>query len=485
MNSISAAVKRWVPELDERIWLPALAVGGFAVLFMKEVSVPFLLLAVAFAAFAWWTKDSPEMSLYLLAAYLPFGRLVSDPAETPNILLTGLLAGAVLALALAGRRMDARFFSWTPLGGAVALFAGLSVFSLFRASFLYGEWYFWSRSSELAGWLMQIGFFFLVFWTVRDARSAKTLISVILGAVFMVGMMATWEYVGSGGDSFESSRVWGIADEPNRLGAFFVSYMFFFPALFLADPRRRSYWFLAIPFLFSLRGLMVTFSRGGYLAFAAGVLAAAWFRHKGLFVLAVATGLFLLMNPAFLPGGIRYRLEMTVAKNAPKEAAASLDLTRLLEASASDRFEIWDTSVRIIQDHPWWGVGFGAFAGFFADYSSGRMEFDNAHNAFLMIAAEQGIPAALLFFLILCLAVDQAVRLYQRTADRQVNGIALGFAAGVVGMTVANLFSHCFGFQEISGYFWMLAGVVAKLWVLEQRRPMTAAEYAGWRERSE
>ena len=215
---------------------------------------------------------------------------------------------------------------------------------------------------------------------------------------------------------------------------------------------------------------MVTFSRGGYLAFAAAVLAAAWFRNKALFFAAVVLGVVVLSNPVFLPSGIRYRIEMTLVKTPGQSAAPwNWDLTRLMEASAANRFEIWDASVRIIQDHAIWGVGFGAFPGYLMDYSNGRQEFDNAHNAFLMTGAEMGIPAAVLLFLLFWMAGDQAAALYRRTKDRAVKAIALGVAAGVVGTAAANLFSYCFGYQEITCYFWMLAGLVAKMLVLEKR----------------
>lgn len=414
----------------------------------------------------------PEIPLFLLAAYLPFSRRVSEPNELPSLLVTGILAALALIAHIGRQRSCGQPVArWTPLAWAITGFAGLAVVSLFRAGVVYGGWYLPSRTMELIGWLMPVTLFFLTFWVVQDGPTLKRLVAFLMVMVTLVALLAIREYMSDAGDSFEGSRVGGIADDPNRLGGFFVSYLFLFLGFFLMFPRRRLGWFMGIPLLLCARGVMVTFSRGAYVATVAGGLVSSWFRYKPLFFLAIGLGGLVIAHPAFLPEGIRYRMEMTFVKDSDASASPSGgggNVAQLLEASAAGRLDIWKAAVQMIQDHPGWGVGFGAFPGFLLDYTRGQMAFDNAHNAFLMIAAEMGIVTAVLFLLILLGIGFHSAWLFRFSKDRSFRAIGLGMLGGLTGFIVANLFSYCFGTQEVSGYFWMLSGLSARAVLIEK-----------------
>lgn len=74
--------------------------------------------------------------------------------------------------------------------------------------------------------------------------------------------------------------------------------------------------------------------------------------------------------------------------------------------SLGERVVMWRVTMRMIHDHPFFGVGTGAFADGYRPYVQGlagwqRFESADAHNQFLKVQAEQGIIglAALLFFI--------------------------------------------------------------------------------------
>ena len=472
--SPSAVIARWFPELDERLGIIVLAIAGFAVLFMKEVTLPLPLAGLGIIGLVVWMRSAPELPLYGLAAFLPFSRLISEPNETPSVLVTGTFVGWILVRALARSRVGALNpskphgpTSWKWTAGLIAVFMLLSVVSWLRAGAIYGAWYLPAQLTELLGWCLPISLFFAGLSVAREPRTIKTLVAIMMVAVTVVAAMAAWDYLGESGGSFDSSRISGIADDPNRLGGFFVSYAFLFLGVWLTMPTRRLGWLMLFPLLLCVRGVMVTFSRGAYLALVAGGLVTLWFRRNVLCVAAVALGLFAILHPALLPGGIRYRIGMTL-KPSSAQSAHHVDMTKLLEASAAGRLEIWQASVRIIQDHPWWGVGCGAFPNFLLDYTNGRMEFRDAHNAFLMVAAEMGIVTAIVLAVILVLVAFHAAWLARFAQDPHFKALGLGMLGGVAGLIVANQFSYCFGSQELTGYFWMLSGLTVRAVLLEQ-----------------
>jgi O-antigen ligase len=62
------------------------------------------------------------------------------------------------------------------------------------------------------------------------------------------------------------------------------------------------------------------------------------------------------------------------------------------------RLNIWEDTWRLIQDHPLTGIGAGGYATVFRVYQSHlpeNLRADHAHNDYLQIAAELGLPAAI------------------------------------------------------------------------------------------
>jgi O-antigen ligase len=61
------------------------------------------------------------------------------------------------------------------------------------------------------------------------------------------------------------------------------------------------------------------------------------------------------------------------------------------------RLKIWEDTWRLIQDHPLTGIGAGGYATVFRVYQSHLLEnlrADHAHNDYLQLAAELGMPTA-------------------------------------------------------------------------------------------
>lgn len=468
MTALATVVNRFFPDVDDRTWMLILAIGGFAVLAVKEVTLPVVVpcvgLLAGVVALAITRRLDPALPFYILVAYLPFGGLLSgDAADIPAVNPTNLLVAA--AVLMAWWRLHAHrqpFIEPNPLTYTIILLGALGMFSLLGAGHRYGAWYASEHAVALIRWLKVLGLYLVTLWVVRDAKTLKTALALIMVAVAVVALMALWEYLDRAGSSFDKSRVQGIAGESNRLGAFFVAYMFLFLGAFLVRPKRWESWLFLGAFLLCSRALMATFSRGAYLAFAAAGLAACWFRHKGLFVAALAVVVMALANPSLLPAGVRYRMNMTVRPGSPSVLAQE-DMTQNLEASSSTRVVIWRGALDLIRDHPWGGVGFAAFPQFIPHYTQGKVGYMDAHNGFLLLAAEMGIPILLVWLFTLCLIVYYASWLYGHTADGVLKAAALGVLAGVIGLVVSNCFSTTMDTsEEVVGYFWILAALMVR-----------------------
>lgn len=69
----------------------------------------------------------------------------------------------------------------------------------------------------------------------------------------------------------------------------------------------------------------------------------------------------------------------------------------LVEEDLGGRIIAWKDTWRLILDHPWTGVGLGNFKWVFPQYQSGEllMAWNFAHNDYLQMAAEIGLPATI------------------------------------------------------------------------------------------
>ena len=461
--------------IDRRVWPMIMLIGLMSVLLVKEISLPspviLLCALVGLLGLLMTGLQHPELPFYVLVAYLPFSRVfVGDfGTEAFALNLTNILTIWALGTYWLNRLSRGQpLGQGTPLNvaiGAFALFGGLS---LVLAGMNYGSWYLWEFVTPLKRWFTPVFFYFLTLWIVRDRRTIKTVATLIMVAVVLVALMAIRDYMDVGDSSFDKSRVGGIAEHSNTLGAFFDYYMFLLLGFFLVYARKLKAWLLLIPFALCFRGIMVTFSRGAYLAFAAGSLAACWFRSKFLFMAAVGIGLLLLINPVLLPAGIRYRMGMTLVRD-PAEFGYAEDIAENFETSSARRIEIWRGAIRMIKDYPWWGVGYGAFPRMIPNYTEVNLGFVDAHNSYLLIAAEMGIPTLVVFLFMLLMVWGYTYWLYRHTQDPSIKAIALGFLAGLIGLLVANMFGSRMDDQVVSSYFWILCGLIMRGVLIERQ----------------
>ena len=103
------------------------------------------------------------------------------------------------------------------------------------------------------------------------------------------------------------------------------------------------------------------------------------------------------------------------------------------ESAWEERRDIYEQTGRAIRDAPVLGTGLGTFASVYRLYGTGRVGpgVNRAHNDYLEMALELGVPAALCFFLTLfALAIQCARGAFARRRDSVLP--ALGFAACIL-----------------------------------------------------
>lgn len=212
-------------------------------------------------------------------------------------------------------------------------------------------------------------------------------------------------------------------------------------------------------------------SRGAFLALiAVAVYLLCTFRSLKVSTRALMVG---ALGVALMVGaGVRYRETM----------ASMLDLKSDYNWSSSEgRLSIWKRGLGYVASSPLTGVGIGAFPvaeGTISElarrqeYGKG-VKWSTAHNSFLEVLAEVGIPGFIAFVAIFWSAWRHASRLARQAAklrDKAVMGLADAHAASLVGFAVGGFFLS----QAYSSYFYFVVGMIMALEFTMRAAWMTA-----------
>jgi O-antigen ligase len=230
----------------------------------------------------------------------------------------------------------------------------------------------------------------------------------------------------------------GIFENPNDLAINIgINFPFAFAFFLRARGLRKAFWGGAM--LIMLYGVMLTYSRSGFLALALAAMIALWeFGIKGRrFYLIFAAVLLLIGAVAFAPENYSERLQSIFIGR----ISGSND-----RGSAEARTALLKYSIQEMLEHPLVGVGPGNF-----QVVNGVWRV--AHNTYSEMGAEAGIPALILFFLVLGAAYRSLRRAqkspaYKRDREFQIisGGLKAAFGAYLIGAffsdTAYNLFPY-------------------------------------------
>jgi O-antigen ligase len=251
-------------------------------------------------------------------------------------------------------------------------------------------------------------------------------------------------------------RSYGLSDHPNILGGCLALGLLFLLAVYPGSRRDQRTPILGVIIL-GLVGLIFTFSRSAWLAFAAGALVlVTWaaFRDRAgfraLFVLGLTSALVLL--PFFLAAapflGTRLGIAEEVRISDPEFQSPE-------NRSLDERADLNQAANRMFVDNPITGVGVGVFPVALQQQAPDfGYDYQPAHFVLLLAAAETGLLGALFYFLA---AAFPWVALWLARTERSVDLDLAAATAALAAVTVIGRFDY---------YPWFLAPGRLWLWLI-------------------
>lgn len=433
----------------------------------RHIHLPqFFILALSMVAGLLLLKtavEDVEKLLFIFLLYIPFQKVLpgdfggtARALNFTNVFLLLLLVGWLTRILVVEKSWKPK--RWTYQGTAAVIFLAITSASIAVEALRETGDMRYSLLSDLKRWLTPLAVFFLAASVGRSSATAKRMFLAIVVTTAVIGLLGVKQFWmdmgGAGRHNLEGIRI-EVTSGPSNLGALFAAYLPFLLALWISNLRRFSYWLLLFPIGWCLDSLRTTFSRGAVVAFGAAALVILWKKSKAAFALLAVAVLVILQVGSF---SLPYRMfgRMTSTYNAARPGDEFADK---LDTSSRTRLIIWSAAADMIKEHPLFGVGYGRF-----DEEVGRyrpsVAGKDAHNNFLKIAAEMGIPALAAFVILLLVCLWRAWRLHGAVSDPLLKVILLGYCGSVVGVMVANIFGSRLDSAEITIQFWAMTGGV-------------------------
>ena len=277
---------------------------------------------------------------------------------------------------------------------------------------------------QSGNWLL---FFFFYALIDSVARLKRVLFLAVIGAgLYSAFCLAKGTFV-------DERLFFGDMFDPNDL-AFFALTFLPFGCLFLTGESRLRRLLSTGAIISGLLLILRTGSRGGFIALAvvsglmmfskSGVIA-RWMKGM-LLIAAVSCLLFMLLGTSTS----RYSTILN-----PEGDYNYFDET--------GRLAVWERGIDLIVSHPVTGVGVAGFDEAIADERTAAglpPRWQTAHNAFIQIGAETGVPGLVLFIAMTLTALFGFVRVKKEGASEDLIRIAeMGFI-GLMGQVVSIMF---------------------------------------------
>jgi O-antigen ligase len=360
-----------------------------------------------------------------------------------------LLALALAALFLSGERIRVPRIKW-----ALALFLLGTVISLLF-------------SGEPAAGLPQIRKFYVfcelvvVFSCLRDVVAVRWLflawasfgsIDALRGLVQFAGKVRQAHQLGINVyDYYVAERITGFTSHWNTFSAEQMFALIMLASfLFFAPSQRKRMWIWVLCGALIAMAVLLAETRGVWIAMAIAALYLVWYWHRKLVLVVPALILAVFL---FSPAAVRERFQSLLR---PRESDSN-----------AFRLVTWRTGLRMIEAHPWLGLGPEGPHYHFVEWLPADAPrplpsgwYGHLHNIYLQYAAERGIPTMLVMMWLLGQVIYDFWRGLRKLPPGRSNRRFLlhGGIAVVLAILIEGFVEYNLGDSEVLTMFLVVVG---------------------------
>jgi len=278
---------------------------------------------------------------------------------------------------------------------------------------------------------------------VDTIRRLRYTIAVVIGGYALASLYVIREWQKLRGSGIDDRPGWIVGDANYFATASVCAIALAFYGLLTKRPFKERA-FCLVCLLIILFANTACASRGGFLGLIAASLVLTWeTKHKARNLILITA--FVLPLSLLMPLSPLHRF-LNPKADRGSEAA---------------HLAAWSAAEVMIRDHPIAGIGLGNFKREMPFYAAPGVKVDSiAHNMFIEVAAELGLPSLMIFVSIFVFAFLALGRIRKkRSLPPFLRDAATALRAGLIGTAIAG----CFVSAEYQKTTWMCFALVACL----------------------
>ncbi|HUX06607.1 MAG TPA: O-antigen ligase family protein [Acidobacteriota bacterium] len=277
----------------------------------------------------------------------------------------------------------------------------------------------------------------------RPQRARAVLAAFTAGGIFTALWGLLQVFLGTGGGE-SGRRLTGFLGHYMTAGGMLMIVVIALLAVILAAKSRGEKLAALAAVILPLAALGLTQSRNAYVGLAVGCVVVLFLWRPGVV--------------ALLP----FVLSLAVLLSPPMVRERIFSIADLEDASIRNRFEMLDRGTAIVSDFPIFGAGLHQVETLYPRYKKSESSSDvpHLHNNPLQIAAERGIPAAIVWLWFMAAAFISTARMARAPAVEPWQRIAAMAACGAIAaLFTAGMFEYNFGDMEVLIFFFVVLTV--------------------------
>lgn len=311
--------------------------------------------------------------------------------------------------------------------------------------------------------------YFIVIDVINRKKEFDSFIKIFFITSFLVSIYALIQYYGLDPYFYELSQITSTIGQKNWISNYLA---IIFPVIFsyfLLQKERKNklIYYLLLSVLYAT--LMICQSRGIWISIGLTLIFAIYiiFKFKLVNIFQENKKWLLLLMFTFLIITIIYSTDNPLNKSAitvPQRALSTFDEK---DPSINSRLLFWGTTIDMIKNKPILGSGIGTFKINYLDYQADFLQKNpnyikfsgkaaEAHNEYLQILAELGIPGIAVFLSIIIVFYSLALKYFKKKRNNQDKIIIFGLLMGITSFLVHSMFTFPFHVPILGSTFFIL-----------------------------
>ncbi|MGI6031053.1 MAG: O-antigen ligase family protein [Eubacteriales bacterium] len=298
--------------------------------------------------------------------------------------------------------------------------------------------------------------YFLILFLVDNRAKLKGMVFTYCVSALLTGFVGLYQYLSGHVDTtwtdtelFEelSFRVYSTFENPNVYGEYLLLCLPMAVVMACISRRPVAKLFYAGTSAVLLVNLALTYSRGCYLAILLAVLVVIWFGARRLLALGFV-GLFAL--PFVLPASIINRFA---------------SILNFEDSSTSYRLNIWQGTVRMLEDFWPFGVGLGqdAYNSVYPIYGLNNIFAPHAHSLYLQVLSEMGIAGFTVMSCMFLAFFSAAYVAMRKAKGSRTMWFVIAMMAAVLAFLFEGIFEYIWYNYRVFLLFFITMGIVSAL----------------------